>query len=493
MFEWGLPGFRSATLAGLSCTLAIALLVACAGRPGRGSRLEAQSVQVWVTTSDHAKALSREPDANFGNGRLLPTTINIDAVQRYQQMLGFGAAITDASAWLIQRRMNDTQRQALLQELFGPDPGIGLSFTRLTIGASDFSRQHYSLDDMPTGRSDPELRQFSIARNLDDVIPVTRAALAINPMLKVMASPWSAPGWMKTSGSLVKGTLLEPNYDVFARYLVKYLDAYAQQGVPIFALTLQNESSFEPENYPGMRLGARARAELIGKHLGPLLKRRPAKVQILDWDHNWDLPNEPLAVLADPLASAYVTGVAWHCYGGDISAQSQVHELYPDKDVYLTECSGGDWEPVKSGGLTQQARLLVVDSTRNWARGVLFWNLALDETGGPHVGGCASCRGLVSIDSRSGSVRRTDDYYALAHASRFVRPGAFRIASSVGRDGLDNVAFLNPDDATIALLVVNSADNARRFSVAAVGGSFDYTLPRKSIATFLWHAQTDSQ
>ena len=326
--------------------------------------------------------------------------------------------------------MNSAQRQALLQELFGRDPGIGLSFTRLTIGASDFSRRHYSLDDVPAGRTDPALQQFSIARNLDDVVPVTQAALKVNPQLKVMASPWSAPAWMKSTGSLIKGTLLEAHYDAFARYLVKYLDAYAREGVPVFALTLQNEPSFEPGDYPGMRLSARARADLIGKHLGPMLEQRSPNVQILDWDHNWDLPNEPLAVLADPPGRALRRRGRMALLGGDVSAQSKVREAAPDKDVYMTECSGGDWEPVRSGGLTLQARQLIVGTTRHWARGVLFWNLALDETGGPHAGGCGNCRGVVTIDSRTGMVSRTDDYYALAHASRFVRPGASRIASS---------------------------------------------------------------
>lgn len=497
MFEQGIFGrVRRALHAGWACAVGIALLAACASTPERTGRLAAtrpQGVRVWVTTSDHSKTMSKESEAHFGRGRRLATTIDVDAAQRYQQMLGFGAAITDASAWLIRHRMDEAHRQALLQELFGRDPGVGFSFTRLTIGASDFSREHYSLDDMPAGRTDPGLQQFSIARNLDDVVPVTQAALEVNPRLKVMASPWSAPAWMKTSRSLIKGTLQEAHYDAFARYLVKYVDAYAGLGVPIFALTLQNEPSFEPSDYPGMRLSARARADLIGKHLGPMLEQRAAKVRILDWDHNWDLPNEPLAVLADPQAARYVAGVAWHCYGGDVSAQSKVREASPDKEVYMTECSGGDWEPVKSGGLTQQARQLIVATTRNWARGVLFWNLALDETGGPHAGGCSTCRGVVTIDSKTGSVSRTDDYYALAHASRFVRPGASRIASSDGSPGLDNVAFLNHDDGSIALVVVNSATNPRRFTVAAAGRSFDYTLPRKSVATFVWQPEKNSR
>jgi glucosylceramidase len=474
-------------------TLALTLLAACRTPPEPAAQPEAAKpasaeVSVWLTTSDRARSLTPMPAAGLASQPPAPVHIRIEPGRRYQRMLGFGAAITDASAWLIQHRMSPAQRDTLLRELFGREgDGIGFEFTRLTIGASDFSRRHYSLDDVPAGQSDPELRRFSIEPNRDDVIPVTRAALAVNPQLKVMASPWSAPAWMKTTGSLIKGTLKPEYYEVFARYLVRYADAYAAEGIPIFALTLQNEPAFEPDDYPGMRLDARARAEIIGRHLGRMLARRRDKTEIFDWDHNWDKPEQPLGVLRDPAANRYVSAVAWHCYGGEVSAQSRVHEAFPDKDAYLTECSGGDWEPLRSGGLTLQARSLIVDTTRHWARGVLFWNLALDENRGPHAGGCGTCRGVVTIDSRSGAVTRTDDYYVLAHASRFVRPGAWRVGSSEGQDDVDNVAFLNPDG-SLVLIVVNSAATERRFSAEAGGLAFAYALPAKSMATFVWHA-----
>jgi glucosylceramidase len=475
-------------------TFALALLAACrtpprepVADPGVAAPASA-GVSVWLTSSDRARSLSPMPAADFVSQPPAPIHIRIDPDRRYQRMLGFGAAITDASAWLIQHRMSPAQRNALLRELFGREgEGIGFEFTRLTIGASDFSRRHYSLDDVPPGQSDPELRRFSIKPNRDDVIPVTRAVLAVNPQLKVMASPWSAPAWMKTTGSLIKGTLKPEYYEAFARYLQRYVDAYAAEGIPIFALTLQNEPAFEPDDYPGMRLDARARAEIIGRHLGPMLAQRRDQVEIFDWDHNWDKPEQPLGVLRDPVAARYVSAVAWHCYGGEVSAQSRVRDAFPDKDVYLTECSGGDWEPLRSGGLTLQARRLIVDTTRHWARGVLFWNLALDENRGPHAGGCGTCRGVVTIDSKNGAVTRTDDYYVLAHASRFVRRGAWRIGSSEGQDGVDNVAFLNPDG-SLVLIVVNSAAAERRFSVEADARAFAYALPAKSMATFVWHA-----
>ena len=444
-------------------------------------------VAMWLTTSDRSRAMSRMPDVPFGPAPPAPLRIEVDAGARHQRMVGFGAAITDASAWLIHRRMAPAQRDALLRHLFGRDDGgLGFGFTRLTIGASDFSLRHYSLDDVPAGATDPGLARFDIAPNREDVVPVVRAALAVNPRLVVMASPWSAPAWMKDGGSLVKGTLLPEHYGAFARYLVRYVDDYAREGIPVSMLTLQNEPAFEPDDYPGMRLSAGARAELVGRHLGPMLAGRRPTVGILEWDHNWDQPGEPLAVLGDPRARPFLAGVAWHCYGGDVSAQSRVRDAFPDKDVYMTECSGGDWEPVRSGGMTLQARRLIVGTTRHWARGVLFWNLALDRDGGPHAGGCDTCRGVVEIDARTGAWTPTDDYYALAHASRFVAPGAWRIGSSEGRDDLDNVAFMNPDGARV-LVVVNSAAAPRRVRVSESGPGFAADLPPRSLATFVWH------
>jgi len=460
----------------------IAALATMAGAPAF-----AQEVAVWITTADHGKALAPSKAAQFGTTESAALSIRVDDAQRFQEMVGFGASLTDSSAWLIQHKLDDDQRDALLKELFGREGnGLGLSFSRLTIGASDFSRHHYSLDDTPDGKPDPELKHFSIDENRGDVIPVARAMLAINPQLKIMASPWSAPGWMKDSNSLIQGRLLPQYYDAFSRYLLKYVDAYAAEGVPIFALTVQNEPDYEPKDYPGMRLNAPARSRLIGDHLGPMVAKRGSGPLLFDWDHNWDKPEEPLGVLSDPAAGKYIDAVAWHCYGGDVAAQSPVHDAFPDKDAYMTECSGGDWEPVRSGGLPLQAKNIIIRSARNWARGALFWNLALDENNGPYAGGCHTCRGVVTIDSRTGAITRTDEYYALAHASRFVRPGAHRIASTESGGDLDNVAFRNADDGSLVVLVTNAATQARRFSLEHDGGRFSYTLPPRSLATFVW-------
>jgi glucosylceramidase len=309
--------------------------------------------------------------------------------------------------------------------------------------------------------------------------------LAINPQLKVMASPWSAPGWMKTSGSLIKGSLRPDAYGPFAEYFRRYIEAYRAEGVPIYAITIQNEPHFEPADYPGMRVDPPARARFIGAYLGPLFAREQIPTLILDWDHNWDEPNSPLQVLADSVARRYVAGVAWHCYGGEVSAQGKVHDAFPAKDAYFTECSGGEWAPKFADNLVWTVRTLIIGSTRNWARGVLLWNLALDEHYGPHKGGCGNCRGVVTIHSQSGAITRNDEYYSLAHASRFVRPGARRIESSTGVAGLESVAFRNPDSSTV-LIVVNTTAEQRRFVVRWTSKSLVYALPAGAVATLRW-------
>src|SRR6478735_2833209 len=236
------------------------LTIAVVAAPCRGQSKDTPArratVEAWMTTADKSKLLTRVPNVSLmiGEPTGVATTIDVDTAITYQEMVGFGAAITDASAWLIQTTLSPTQREALLQDLFGRANGIGLSFTRLTIGASDFSRTHYTFDDVPAGETDSALTHFSIDANRPDVLPVVKRALAINRDLRVMASPWSAPAWMKTTGSLIKGTLRADAYPAFADYLRRYVQAYQAEGVPIFAITLQNEPHFEPENYPGMRL-----------------------------------------------------------------------------------------------------------------------------------------------------------------------------------------------------------------------------------------------
>jgi glucosylceramidase len=447
-------------------------------------------VHVWLTTGDQTKLLNQEADIVSLRESAAPaaglSVIDIDPGTRYQQMLGFGAAMTDASAFLMTHRMPAAARARLIRDLFGREDGIGLSLVRIPMGASDFSLRHYSYDDLPPGDRDPGLKHFSIDEDREERIPLLKLAVATNPEVKLVGSPWSAPAWMKTTGNLVKGTLLPRFYDAYANYFVKFIRAYEAEGLPVFAVTLQNEPNFEPDDYPGMRLDALQRAEIIGRHFGPRFEREGIKTQIWDWDHNWDLPQSPMEVLADSAARKYVQAVAWHCYGGDVSAQSIPHSTYPDKDTYFTECSGGDWAKEFAGNLSFNVGKLVIGATRNWARGVALWNLALDETGGPHKGGCGNCRGVVTIDSRTGEYTRNVEYYSLAHASKFVRLGARRIKSESADTALLNVAFQNADGYTNVLIVLNTAREPRAFVVRSLGRAFRYVLPASSVVSFVW-------
>ena len=496
---------------GAAAAAALAVLAGCRQQPRTPegvpmregaipSGLEAiRPIQVWLTTGDQTKLLAREPNIGLGyNAHLSPwlPVIAVDPDKSYQQVIGFGAAMTDASAYLI-NRMSASDREALLQDLFGRDNGIGLSFMRVPMGASDFSMRHYGYDDVPASQTDSTLDHFSIEPDRAVKLPLIRRALAINPQLKVMASPWSVPGWMKSTNSLIAGTLLPRFYDSFADYFVKFIRAYEAEGVPIYAISLQNEPNYEPANYPGMLLDAAARARVIGDHLGPRFARAGIHTLIWDWDHNWDLPQQPLDVLADTNARKYIQGVAWHCYAGDVSAQSTVHDVYPDKDAYFTECSGGEWSPKFADNLKWFVQTLIIGATRNWARGVLLWNLALDENYGPHLGGCGNCRGVVTINSATGKYTRNVEYYALAHASKFVHPGAHRLGLSSSDSILSSVAFRN-EDGTKVVIVLNAGKAETLFGLRWGPASFSqgapyprneafaYTLPSGSVATFVW-------
>ncbi|HJV43699.1 glycoside hydrolase family 30 protein [Caulobacter sp.] len=449
----------------------------------------APRLQAWVTTGDKSQLLAAQAPASAISAQAVAglPVIAVDAKERHQSIVGFGAAITDASAWLIQNRLTPKQRDDVLRELYGrANGGLGFSFTRITIGASDFSLDHYSLDDLPPGTTaDPKLEHFSLKRPQEYVFPTVRAALKINPDLKVMASPWSAPAWMKTTGSLVKGQLKPEAYPVYADFFARYIQEAGKVGVPTDYLSIQNEPDFEPDNYPGMRWLPKDRAKFFGDDLAAVFLREKITTKVLDWDHNWDQPQQPLTVLADPKARAFLAGVAWHCYAGDVSAQEQVRAAHPDKDVFFTECSGGEWSPKFDDSFSWMVEQLIIGSTRGGARGVLMWNLALDEKYGPHAGGCGDCRGVLSIDSRTGAVTRTQEYYAFGHASRFVRPGAVRIGSPAKVGDLRTVAFQNRDGGRV-LIVLNVGHAPASFAIGDGARRFKATLPARAAGTFTW-------
>jgi glucosylceramidase len=444
------------------------------------------AVQVWLTSGNQTKLLSAESDLSFAPGSGSNSTkIQVDASASYQTMSGFGAAMTDSSAWLIQNEMNQSQRDSLMNQLFSPASGIGISYLRVPMGASDLSLSAYTYNDLPSGQTDPGQTSFSIAHDQAYIIPTLQQAKALNPQLKMMATPWSAPAWMKTNGLLSGGSLKSQYNSSYADYFVKFFQAYEAQGLPFDTVTVQNEPQ-NSSNNPSMTMSTFEQSTFIGDHLGPALASAGVDTKIVAFDHNWDNWNYPVIVMNDPEAGPYTTGAAFHGYSGTPDQQSSFHDFFPDKDIYFTEISGGDWATNFSDNLMWHTRNILIGSTRNWAKTALWWNIALDENNGPYLpGGCSGCRGVVTIDSSDGGVEFNEEYYSIAHASKFVKPGAVRIDSDTHDNIIETVAFLNPDGSKV-LIALNPSSFARRFDVLEDGESFSYRLTAKSIATFVW-------
>jgi glucosylceramidase len=297
---------------------------------------------------------------------------------------------------------------------------------------------------------------------------------------------------MKDNGSLFGGQLNDDRFDEYADYLVDFVEAYEAQGLPIYAITTQNEPHHESSTYPSMRMSWEDQAEFIGSHLGPEFEIAGIDTGIIAWDHNWDEPDYPINVLNDPEANRYSIGSAFHCYGGDVAAQSQVHNAHPDKGLWFTECSGGEWATDFGGNLKWNMQNLVIGATRNWAKSVTLWNMALDQNAGPTNGGCSNCRGVVTVDTRSGTVAYNVEYYVLGHASKFVQPGAVRVDSTTTPGGIETVAFENPDG-TIAMIALNAGSATEDFTVAQGGRDFGYSLPAGAVATFVWDGRGSTE
>ncbi len=470
---------------------AYSLASALAALPLMVPATPASSTEVSVYLTDLAAGahLARQAPIAWQNGNApAGATITVDTSRRYQEITGFGASFTDSSAWLVGTKLDARTRDALMHDLFGiGDNGIGLSFLRQPMGASDFAvAGSYSYDDMPAGQTDPTLAHFSVDHDRAYIIPLLREARRINPRLTVMATPWSPPGWMKTSDSMIGGTLRADAYQPLADYFTKFVEAYAAAGVPVNYITPQNEPLYVPGGYPGMSLPAQQEDQLIANYLGPELRAHHLATGILGYDHNWDVIGYPETMYADPAATGYVAGTAWHCYGGDVQTQSTSHNDYPNKPAFQTECSGGTWEGDDQAGFAG-ALGLVINSTRNWARGVIRWNMALDENNGPTNGGCDTCRGVVTVHQApdgTWTYDKTVDYWGLGQVSRYVRPGAHRVASN-NLGAVTDVAFTNPDGST-ALVAFNTGTTAHAFRVRWGNRSFGYTLAGGAAATFVW-------
>lgn len=451
--------------------------------PFSKSNAAGETVDVWLTTPDQTKLLTQGTSLKFSTeSNTEALVITVDESIKYQQMDGWGASITDSSALLMWDKLSAETRNTLMKELFDKKSGIGLSFLRQPMGASDFSGNgNYSYDD---GTADPKLENFSIKYDRRHTIPLLQQALKINPSIKIMGTPWSPPGWMKTGGSMVGGTILPEHYSTLASYFVKYIQAYEAQGIPIYAITAQNEPLFNPPGYPGMKMQATEQRDFIKNNLGPALAAAGLHTKIMIYDHNWDRPDYPITIFEDAKAASYVAGVAWHCYGGDITAQLKVHEQYPKMETWQTECSGGAWSPVFARNIQQQTELLVILNARYWGKSGVTWNMALDTDGGPKNGGCKDCRGVVTIDPRTGTYTKEVEYYSLGHASKFVDSGAYRVESN-NFSTIENVAFQNPDG-SLVVVALNSDMLEKSFQVKWHDQTFTYTLPAYAVATFKW-------
>jgi len=408
-------------------------------------------------------------------------TIQVDINQKYQTVDGFGYTMTGGSAELLQS-LPISEQNAVLKELFGTDEtSIAVSYLRISLGASDLSSSVFSYDELPAGETDLELKKFSLAADTTALIPILKACLKINPKIKLMASPWSAPAWMKTNGSARGGSLQPKYYAVYAQYFVKYLQAMRDQGILIDAVTVQNEPMHDGNN-PSMLMSALQQAEFVKLHLGPALAQAGLTTKIVIWDHNCDRPDYPISVLNDAMANPYVDGSAFHLYAGDISALSQVHDEFPLKNLYFTE----QWTGANSsfgGDLSWHTKNVIIGSMRNWSRNALEWNLASDPFFQPHTpGGCSQCLGALTIGSSS--IGRNVSYYIIAQASKFVPAGSVVVASNL-EASLPNVAFLTPDQKKV-LIVLNEASVSKKMNIIQDDRKITYTMSAGSVATFCW-------
>jgi glucosylceramidase len=444
--------------------------------------------QVWLTKGDKTKLFNREGDLSISKTTSSAwPVVTVDTATQYQSVEGFGAALTGSAAFLLHNKLSNGARQTLLRQLFDTVNGIGISYLRLTIGASDFSLSNYTYDDVPSGETDFTLQHFSQARDAEDVIPMMKEILLLSPGITLLGSPWSPPAWMKTNSSMMGGKLRTDCYDVYADYFVRYIQEMKGQGINITAITPQNEPLYATAGYPCMEMQPGEQATFIKNHLGPKFQSAGISTKIIIYDHNWDNTNFAISILNDAAAKQYIAGSAFHAYAGDVSAMSTVHFAHPDKGLYFTEISGGTWATNFSDNLMWNMRNIFIGSTTNWSKCALMWNLALDQNGAPHENGTSTCRGVVTINASGGMVTFNEEYYSIAHFSKFVRPGAVRVAISIpaALSEIGIVAFLNPDGSK-SVIACNYGSSPKTFSIKQGVKNFSYSLPAKSVASIKW-------
>ena len=439
------------------------------------------TVNWWLTDNEKSALLSKQTPLTFGstNTENIPV-ITIDPSKKYQSVDGFGFALTGGSAQHL-IRMSAPERKKIIQELFGSGADdIGISYLRLSIGASDLNDHTFSYSDLPKGETDMKLEKFTLKEDEQDVIPVMKEILSVNPKIKILGSPWSPPLWMKSNHNIQGGRLLNQYYGVYAQYFVKYIKGMKKHGITIDAVTIQNEP-FNDGNTPSNQFLAKEALNFIKNNLGPAFKKAGIKTKIILFDHNCDAPEYPISILTDPVANQYIDGSGFHLYAGPISAMSKVHNAFPNKNLYFTEMmavSRNDFN------VANPMERIVIGATQNWSRNVILWNLAADSQNKPHTdnGGCASCQGAISIDGDQ--VSRNLAYYTIGHVSKFIPPNSVRVESSMP-EGLSNVAFTTPEGKMV-LVVANKGKAGQTFKIVVGDKIVKAQITPASVATYVW-------
>lgn len=471
---------------------------------------ESVKIEAWITNADRSALFEKqsEPLSFSTRDSRRGTAIIIDDNQTLQTIDGFGFALTGGSAELMMK-MSPKERSKLIHELFETNENnIGVSYIRLSIGSSDLNSFVFSYDDLADGETDLPLAKFDLFQDYNDVIPVLKEILAINPRIKILGSPWSAPKWMKTNNNVRGGSLKPECYEVYARYLVKYIEAMKKEGITIDAITVQNEP-LNSNNTPSMQWIPSEQKDFIKNNLGPEFQKANITARIILFDHNLDRIDFPLTTLRDPEAAQYVDGSGFHNYGGEFSAMTTLHTAYPDKNLYFTEQMVVEKPGSPTIDIAAQVKRLIIGATRNWSKNVILWNLAADPLNDPHTdnGGCPMCQGAVTIDGDK--VSRNIAYYTIAHASRFVRPGSVRIASTGKGDKtvalnddeerkgsvrvtvienaevMPNVVFKTPEG-KIVLIVANDTHSTNSFRIQYHGQFANLRLSPGAVGTYIW-------
>lgn len=445
-----------------------------------------QQVSVWMTTADKAQLLTEQAHKLpfIKSSPTTELTILIDDTRKYQTIDGFGHALTGGTAQLMMN-MSEPARRKLLEELFGHGKDqISTSYIRVSVGASDMNDHVFTYDDMPDGETDPQLQHFSLAPDQLDVIPVLEEIVHIQPQIKILASPWTAPAWMKDNGKVKGGELKKEFYSAYAIYWVKYLKGMEAAGIHIDALTPQNEPE-NPKNTPSMIMTSAEEADFIGNYLGPALAKAHLRTKIVNFDHNCDHPNYSIDLLKDAAAAKYTDGSGFHLYLGSIDALTLVHDAFPNKNIYFTEQMVVPRRDATDFGIAGPVARLIIGAPENWSRNVLLWNLGADPQNGPHTndGGCPMCSGAITLDGDN--VKRNLAYYVTAHASKFVPDGSVRIASQAAVEAPPHVAFLTPSKGHV-LIVSNPSNEVKTFAIRWHDMNAETALQAGAVATYVW-------